>query len=678
MTPGTKSVFLSYASQDAEAARRICDALRAAGIEVWFDQSELRGGDAWDASIRNQIKACTLFVPLVSRSTHAREEGYFRLEWKLAIDRSHLMSTTRAFLLPVAIDDTLENEPGIPERFREVQWTRLGEGAPSTAFVEHVRRLLMDDTQTPAAHAPVRPRNLMEGAPQAQAASAKSETKGGGGIARWTVPGLVAAALIAVGAFLYHDRGAAPSLSSGGPAVGAFAPPPHSVAVLPFVNMSSDKQQDYFSDGLSEELLNSLVTVRDLQVAARTSSFSFKGKDVKLGDVARELNVGSVLEGSVRKDGSHVRITAQLINAVTGYHLWSQTYDRDLKDVLKLQTEIATAVTKALQATLLADAGTTIELGGTHNTQAFDAYLRGRSDRGEDRNSVLGRIANFDEAVRLDPAFAKAYSAKAQAENGFAEFYGVGPEIREHFEAARKDAEHAIALAPDLGEAHSTLARILADGFFEYGNALAEHERAIQLAPNDSTVLLFAGWYLVDIGRTEEGIALGRKGLALDQVNDRAYTRLAITLSDARQFREAVETYDRALRIRASGQALAERGLALLKLGELDGAKRDCETPPLTWENRTCLAILYEKLHRHPDAEAQVAVLVHEMGDSPAMQFAEIYAQWGDIPKALDWIEKAYRVKDPGMVWLKVDDALDPLRSQPRFQEMERKLNFPS
>ena len=156
----------------------------------------------------------------------------------------------------------------------------------------------------------------------------------------------------------------------------AFAPPPHSIAVLPFVNMSGDKEQEYFSDGLTEELLNSLAEINELQVAARTSAFSFKGKDNDIGTIARKLNVGAVLEGSVRRSAHTIRITAQLINAVTGFHLWSKTYDRDLGDVLKLQTEIATAVAEALKVTLLGDVAAKIELGGTHNPAAFDAYLR--------------------------------------------------------------------------------------------------------------------------------------------------------------------------------------------------------------------------------------------------------------------------------------------------------------
>ena len=150
MTVPSHAVFLSYASQDAEAAQRICEALRAAGIEVWFDQSELRGGDAWDQSIRKQIKTCALFLPVISRNTHARDEGYFRLEWKLAVDRCHLMAADKAFLLPVVIDDTRDDER-VPERFRDVQWTRLADGVTPAAFVERVQRLLsVEPTQGPS------------------------------------------------------------------------------------------------------------------------------------------------------------------------------------------------------------------------------------------------------------------------------------------------------------------------------------------------------------------------------------------------------------------------------------------------------------------------------------------------------------------------------------------------
>ncbi len=313
MTEPSRAVFLSYASQDALAAQRICDALRAAGVEVWFDQSELRGGDAWDQSIRRQIRTCALFIPVISRHTHERREGYFRLEWNLALDRSRLISSTQAFLVPVVIDDTREDDEEVPERIRDIHWTRLPGGVTPASFVERVQRLLSDEASIP----------IRAGA-AAEVASAIAGRSPATGRSRRVL--LAAAAVVVFGAvgYLAIER---PWIST--PAASAvFAPPPHSIAVLPFVNMSGDKDQEYFSEGLTEELLNSLAEISELQVAARTSSFSFKDKEVDVATIAHKLNVASVLEGSVRRSGDTIRITAQLINAVTGFHLWSKSYDR--------------------------------------------------------------------------------------------------------------------------------------------------------------------------------------------------------------------------------------------------------------------------------------------------------------------------------------------------------------
>src|SRR6202042_2645554 len=246
------------------------------------------------------------------------------------------------------------------------------------------------------------------------------------------------------------------------PPAAAFAPPRHSIAVLPFVNMSGDEDQEYFSDGLTEELLNSLSEINELQVAARTSAFSFKGKDTDIGTIARKLNVGAVLEGSVRRSANTIRITAQLINAVTGFHLWSKTYDRDLGDVLKLQTEIATAVAGALKVTLLGDVAAKIELGGTHNPAAFDAYLRaakGFQSRHQDKEIPTAIVA-YTEAIRLDPNFALAFSGRSIALTTYAGNEATGAAVREGYERAESDARQAVALAPGLAEGHLALANV--------------------------------------------------------------------------------------------------------------------------------------------------------------------------------------------------------------------------
>ncbi len=410
VTDASHAVFLSYASQDAEPAQKICEALRAAGIEVFLDQSELRGGDVWDQKIRREIHDCALFIPVISTNTASRHEGYFRLEWDLADQRTHMIARSRVFVVPVCLDTTTEVAADVPESFRRVQWTRLPGGETPPAFIERIKRLLSPELSpvsavpaaVPAFREPVR-------------ASRSSKP-----LLLVIVGVLVLAAL----AYWVADRfwiskhpntsaaDAASRATAEPGAATAFNPPPHSIAVLPFVNLSGDPSQDYFSDGLTEELLNSLAEINELQVAARTSSFSFK-EHPDIATVAHKLNVGAVLEGSVRRSAHTLRITAQLINAVTGFHVWSKTYDRDLGDVLKLQTEIATAVASALKVTLLGDVAAKVELGGTHNPAAFDAYLRGAkaySSR-RDAKDLPAAIAAYTEAIRLDPTMRSHSSA---------------------------------------------------------------------------------------------------------------------------------------------------------------------------------------------------------------------------------------------------------------------------
>src|SRR6516162_8213992 len=302
------AVFLSYASEDAAAAERVAAALRSAGIEVWFDKSELRGGDAWDRRIRDQIHDCRLFIALISAHTEARDEGYFRREWKLAVDRTHDMLEKKAFLLPVAIDATPERRAAVPDKFHEVQWTRLPGGETPPAFVERVRRLLSPEAPYPVGAA-VSAQSGAVGISRAPAQSAWSPKRG-------LLAAAAAIAVLGVIAYVAIEKiwiskpaASAPAVAASA-APAAFTPPPHSIAVLPFINMSGDKEQQYFSDGLTEELLNSLSRINKLQVAAPTSSFSFQGEHPDIATVAHKLNVGAVLEGSVRRAGNTVRITA--------------------------------------------------------------------------------------------------------------------------------------------------------------------------------------------------------------------------------------------------------------------------------------------------------------------------------------------------------------------------------
>jgi TolB-like protein/tetratricopeptide (TPR) repeat protein len=660
----TGAVFLSYASQDAETAARVCNALRAAGIEVWFDQSELRGGDAWDQSIRKQIKTCALFVPLISQHTHERAEGYFRLEWKLAVDRCYLMSADKPFLVPVVIDDTPDDDERVPEKFREVQWTRLPRGETPPDFATRIGQLLSGESG----------HSLMMAQPHAMVSGRPSRSW------RWLA---LLAVLAAAAAYLLVEKPwiAKPALPARQTASAdtpvAFTPPPHSIAVLPFVNMSGDPSQEYFSDGLTEELLNSLAHINELQVAARTSSFSFQGAHPDIGTVAHKLNVASVLEGSVRRSGHTIRVTAQLNNGVTGFHLWSQTYDRDLGDVLKLQTEIATAVANSLKVTLLGDLGAKIELGGTRNPAALDAYLRAsKTFRAYERQADLqAAIAGYSEAIRLDPGYARAFAYRSVALAAYARNYATGPAIREAYTKAHTDAHKAIALTPELAEAHYASAKVLEDSL-EFTRAGQEYQRAAALAPGNALLLGDYGVFAAEMGQTEAGLAAAGHALVLDPLSSDAHSSLGAALMAAGRYPEAIAAFTDAKGLGGSGFASAWLSFAYIASGDFQSARTACERADDS-NKPICFALVYEKLGRHAEARQTLAQLQAESGDASAVFYAMIYAQWGDTAHALDWLETAMRHRDPYLIRVRKNHNFDPLRNEPRFQAIERELKFP-
>jgi TolB-like protein/tetratricopeptide (TPR) repeat protein len=687
VTEPSHAVFLSYASQDAEAAQRICEALRAGGIEVWFDQSELRGGEAWDRKIRKEIHDCALFIPVISANAHARVEGYFRLEWKLATDRSHFMAPDQTFLLPVVIDNTPQTDERIPDRFRELQWSRLPDGQVPPAFIERVQRLL--SPVEPDAPSTARPA-LSRMSPSGQTSLSARPSLG----TKRALPVVAAVLVLGALAYFFVERfwnSKHPALPPTAPAVpasaaaAAFAPPPHSIAVLPFVNMSGDKDQEYFSDGLSEELLNSLARINELQVAARTSSFYFKGEHADLVTIAHKLNVASVLEGSVRRSGHTVRVTAQLNNAVTGFHLWSQTYDRDLGDVLKLQTEIADAVTSALKITLLDGAAEKVQLGGTRNPAAFDAYLRGlrlaRASPGGPTamEECRAPIDAFSEAIDRDPNYALAYARRALVRWDCASTSAAWLRQRGIAKDVRRDAERAIELASGLADGYVALSNLEA-GLLNLSAADQACTHALALAPNNDQALNYCSWLAVAFGHADAGIALARRGVAADPLNAVSYRALGIALLYSRRYSEATAAYQNSIALdpEHADNDYWERGRSYYSAGDLPEAQASCEVKPDYWYSLVCKAIIYQKLGRREAASAAMRRAAEQAGDAGGYQYAEIYAQWGENKTALDWLEKAMRLRDTGLANLRVDPLLDPLRKEPRFQAIERELKFPS
>jgi TolB-like protein/DNA-binding winged helix-turn-helix (wHTH) protein/Flp pilus assembly protein TadD len=506
---------------------------------------------------------------------------------------------------------------------------------------------------------------------------------------RWAGGALVAIALL--GALLWSTRWRQPrpalttarlDQATTQPATtqaAAFAPPSHSIAVLPFANISGDKEQDYFSDGLTDELLNSLARINDLQVTGHTSAFYFKGEHADLSTIARKLNVAAILEGSVRRSEHTVRVSVQLINTVTGFGLWSATYDRDLDDVLKLQTDIANSVAGALKIRLLGEEAGSTEAGGTRNPEAFDAYLRASKTYWEYRDEKSAQLAidGYTDAIRLDPDYALAYAGRSLAvvQSSF-ETRGIKPsDRRARLEGAQADARKAITLVPGLSEGHLAQAMAYQSGL-NFKSASVACERALALGPGNARVLRDCGELEVITGRIDSGLRSLNRALALDPLNPESHVALAQALLDLRRYPEALAASKDADTLASGGGDFSSLiGIVYYLLGDFESARSLCEKKPERNLYRYCLAMTYNKLGRHADAESLLAKIRASSGDAAAWYYSVIYAQWGDRARALDWLEAAMRVRDPALD--PKFPLLDPLRQEPRFQAIERELRFP-
>jgi TolB-like protein/Tfp pilus assembly protein PilF len=677
-----RAVFLSYASEDADAAQRICAALRDAGIEVWFDQSALRGGDAWDAAIRKQIKTCALFMPVISRNTHARDEGYFRLEWKLAVDRSHLMAVDKAFLLPVVIDDTRDNDDRVPDRFRELQWTRLPGGSTPASFTERVSNLLSPDQ-----HSTPEPRAARG------AASGDSVDAGGSGSApknqrsswqSWAMMLIVALIVVAIAWYvidkkLLSNRAAHPAPPSvplaaseppSSPAQAAVAA--NSIAVLPFLDMSEKKDQEYFSDGLAEELIDQLAKIPGLHVIARTSSFSFKDKSEDIPTIAKQLNVANILEGSVRKAGNRLRVTTQLIRTDSGEDLWSETYDRQLKDVFQVQDEIAGAVVSALKLKL-APGQQAANAHRTSNTEAYNQFLLCKQFAARSKLDEYQRaVAACRKAIELDPGYAAAYAELAVAE-ALVSDRTVNPAL---LQQAQATAEKAIAMAPDEADGYA------ARGFmrryeWDWTGAQADLEKALALDPGDIRVQTRYGLLLGSLGRLPESIAAMKKATSSDPLSSLAWDGLGGELTYNRQFAAAHEALQRALDIEP------DSNYALNSLGTLQLLENNAAQALVTFGQigdgvfGAAGIAMAEHTLGDPDASKQALdPLIAKYANAAAYQIAEVYAWRGEKARALEWLERAYQQRDGGMSEIKTDPLLDSVRDDARFAALLRKLQL--
>ena len=453
-----------------------------------------------------------------------------------------------------------------------------------------------------------------------------------------------------------------------------------SIAVLPFADMSVQKDQEYFSDGMAEEILNALAQVPGLRVAARTSAFAFKGKNEDTGAIAGKLHVATLLEGSVRKVGDRIRITTQLINAADGYHLWSETYDRKLTDVFAVQDEIARAVVVALKLKLLPGQAPTSKQHRTPNPEVYTQYLLGRQFFNRSTLEGYQRAAQaYQKAIAMEPGFAPAWAGLAHATYWIADWGETRAAVSEGQRRALAAAEKAVALDPELAEAYAARGAIRSAAKWDWEGGKADFERALALNPEDADVHIdYSKWVLRALGHLQEAIASARKATALDPLNARAWSTLGALFTCGRQLKEAHEALNRSLEI-SPEQAFAPMWLGITLMLEGQPAAALAAFARSTSEHYRLegAGMAHHDLGHARESQQALDQLLARYSHNGAYQIALVYAWRGEKDRAFEWLDRAYAQRDGGLTILKMDPMLRGLRTDPRFASFLKKLNLP-
>jgi TolB-like protein/DNA-binding winged helix-turn-helix (wHTH) protein len=450
-----------------------------------------------------------------------------------------------------------------------------------------------------------------------------------------------------------------------------------SIAVLPFVDMSEKKDQEYFSDGLSEEMIDMLTKVPELRVSARTSSFYFKGKQATIADIAKALGVAHVLEGSVRKSGNTLRITAQLIRVDNGYDVWSETYDRKLDDIFKIQDEIADAVVTALRVHLLrAQQPSAKSELHTENLEAYDLYLQGKQSYNQaDAAGYQRAITAFQAAIALDPNYAAAYADLALAQYWLADQTAQSRDDS-GFDRALADAEKAIALDPRLAAGYSARGFVRAVYRFDFAGSQADLDKAVALNPGDAWVLHRSAVLLGILGNLPEAVARDEQALALDPLSAEICMRLGFFLAADQQLARARPLYEKALVI-APHFTLPQYHLAELELleGQPERALAMFRQTKVKDFSLNGQAKAEYSLGHLAASQSILEQLIAER--SPPHLIAGVYAWRGEKDRAFQWLERAYTERDVGFTWLKIDFSFRGLRDDPRYKALVKKMSLP-
>jgi TolB-like protein/Tfp pilus assembly protein PilF len=456
-----------------------------------------------------------------------------------------------------------------------------------------------------------------------------------------------------------------------------------SIAVLPLENLSRDPEQEYFADGLTEALITMLAKIGDLRVVSRTSAMQYKGVHKSLREIARELEVDTVVEGTVLRVGGRIRITAQLINAANESHLWAESYERNLRDVLALQSEIARAIAREIQIKLTPQEHA--QLSDVHpvDPDAYEAYLKGRYFWNKRSGNSLGKASEFfRQAVQKDPNYAAAYSGLADCASSAGWFAFLNPE--EGFGKGRMLARKALEMDRSLGEAHASLGWALTYYDYDFVSAEREYERSIELNPRYATAHQWFGLLLAPLGRFDEAFTEFKRAIRLDPLSPIIHAAFSWAYYCAHLYREAKEQAERTLDLDTNfTPGWYALGAASMLNGEealgLSAFQRAVDLSSGAGAYLSGIGWAFAKLGRKDDANAILDQLLKrraELNYVMALQIAIIYAELHDKHEALRWLENAYEERSAWMVYLKTDARFDSLRSEARFCELMRKMNF--
>jgi len=644
---GSRSVFLSYASHDAGTANTICQFLESYGLSCWLAPRDVQPGTEYADAIVGAINEAKAVVLVLSGSAVASSHVAREVE-RAASKRKQIISfRIDAAPLSRALEYFLSNSQwidvpalGMPAALAKLQ-EAVGQGVVSSA------------SPVPAVKPAVGTKRRMV-------------------IAAAAV--VVIGVAVALGVHFWTSRPIAQAPASAANAPSSVAISDKSIAVLPFVDMSEKKDQEYFADGMAEEILDILVKVPSLKVIGRTSSFQFKGRNEDLRTIGTRLGVAYVLEGSVRRSADRVRVTAQLIDTRDGTHLWSETYDRPANDALLMQGEIATTLSRSLEIGIGADSSQSKRR--LKNDAAYDLYLRGRyaAERG-DADGLATGVTYLRQALDADPSFADAAVALALA------YYNQAFTIVEPsgiFELARHTAESALKLNPKLGLAHAILGGINTDYDWEWAAADREFKQAFDLTPHDGRVLAIAADLAVALGELDAARQMLKQALAYDPLLADAYSTLAWTEWCSGRYTESLTAARKVLEIDpAFDWGYWNVGVALISLGDPAAAITEIKRQSNQMERASGLALAYHALGRAADSNAELRRLIADGASSYAYEIAEIYAYRGERDEALKWLERAYVQKDAVLKWVARDPTLAKLALDPRYKAFLKKMNLP-